>query len=118
MRAPAHAEDTRRSTASAEPRLVDCRLEIPVPVRTHRESEASGAQLAERFGYLGVCAELPLRTAGVQLVQDQLVLAGVDVGLCKEGDQALVLPRDVVLATAGLVEVLDPVEITIPPSVP
>ena len=56
-------------------------------------------------------------SAGVELVQDHLVLAGVHVGLGEQREQALVLPLDVVVAAARVVEVLDAVEVAVPPPV-
>ena len=104
---------------AGEAGLGDRRLEVPVPVRAHREPEAlRRAARASVVGDLGVGVELPVGAPGVRARPGSpRTRRGARRPRRASAEQALVLPRDVVVAAAGLVEVLDPVEVTVPPPV-
>ncbi len=69
----------------------------------------------EHPGHLGVGLEDPLGPPGLEIREDPIVFAGMDVGLVQQRDESILLPGDVVLPTPGLLAVLLAVDVAAPP---
>ena len=122
-------EDPRVGLARSHPRrgddhvdqvrdadLGDGFVEVPVPVGADREAQTAASQFRQNVRRFFVRLHDPRGVPGAHLLDDHLVFARVYVGLREHRQQALLLPRDVVVAALGMLVVLDTVEAVVPPA--